>query len=129
MSDTKLLFSILIFLSVFIFVQGLFQTELIQIAETSDTNYSENSSVMNPEVTSLPSPPVCKRPQTAYQNPAQWVLDSIINSPLVCIGDYGLWMLNMMYFISTISWINATIMFAIIGTLGFIILRWIRGTG
>lgn len=135
MSDVKMLFAILIFLSCFLYAQTMFQTGIIEAKyDTRINNYSENSTVLLEE-TMLPAPPVCKPANIFPIDEEAGIFTKIIQiifneidkggSALTCFGDYAVWMVQLMFYVSSIDLFNSIIMVAIMGTLGFIVLRFV----
>lgn len=113
MSEIKFIFGLLLFLSSFLFIQGLFYTEILDKQSGWNSTYF-NSTVIGIEG-DIPSPPVCVDRSLG------------IFSDLACGVDYIGWLVGIMFFKTNIWWFNALILIPIFGVLALLIVNIIRG--
>ncbi len=121
-TDTRLLFGILVFIGAFSLTQVMFGTELAEQREGWNESYSGNVSVIGTGTNLIPSPPVCTAWITNYIPLVGHLIDGSI-----CVGAYVLWLLSLMFITTSIDWLNAIVFLPIVGVIGFIIIRLVRG--
>ena len=127
MSDARVLMGIVVFLGTFIFLQAQFSTSAIEV--NSGWNYTyANSTQIGITQGSINAPPTC----TPVVSDAKSVLDMILPSNTTetsgfCTADWLGWFLSLMYFKSTINWLNTLIILPLVIVLTYLLFSFARG--
>jgi len=122
--DTKIFASLIIFLVAFLFIQAQFGTEYYKNVSGWTANYSANSTQVAISG-NIQAPPTCE-PVVASGNWAKDVIDSIFSGGS-CMGDWVGWFLSLMYFNSSINWLNTLIILPVTVIIAYLLFRFARG--
>lgn len=128
MVDSKIFLAIMIFLSMFLFIQAIFGAEYVNTVEGWTANYTNSSTVAISG--NLVAPPKCSPVATD----ARTVIDIIMFEPVdndtyagFCTGDWLNWYLSLMYFNSAVNWLNTIILLPITIFICLMLFRYARG--
>lgn len=124
MTDTKILFTIIIFIAGFMAISSAFNTNIVEIQSGWNASYyGTNATPLGTDTSGITAPPVCDEPVEDGWIP---FIDELSSSAL-CVGSYIIWLTSLMFFNTTTGWLNALIILPMVAIVGFIIIKLIRG--
>lgn len=138
-TDTKLLISLVIFISVFVMIQAAFNTEYITTIQ-NNISYTGGVNIITTGG-NIPAPPVCGVNNT-LQSAARGIFDVIffgtLNTTVTnetsinyvgCQLDLIIWSSSLMLFNTNIWWLNAIIVIPVLIGIAIIIFRLLKPFG
>lgn len=125
-SDTFILIMLIVFLGSFIYVQGLFGTEMVQTQAGWVSNYSENTTQVGISGT-VQAPPTCSPVRDDARSMFAAIGIGTSEYEGSCTGDWLGWITSLLFFKSSVGWINALIIVPILVAIAYLIARFGRG--